>query len=349
LAVDSAAVKSTAAHNTAPSKTHATSAAAATPALQPAAGQFVPVPTATVVNDVTLAAGGVTTATVVGANGVPAAAQVSAVAVQVTVLGTSVAGWVQTYAAGTTRPGDFVSGRYTVTYDVVPVSARGQLSLYSSAASRVWVRLRGYVTSASATTAGATFVPLPPTTVVNNVALATNGTGTYTLAGANGIPAAANVAAVALDVVASAPTVAGNLRIYPAGAAAPGDASVYYPVTQTQANYETVKLSAAGQVTIAASGATHLYVRLRGYYLLPTATTAGSSYVAVARATVVNGAALAAAGTTTATLAGANGVPAAGSVSTVAVNVNASAPSAFYDMELNQVRGYWNYGQDIQP
>ncbi|WP_371401969.1 polymorphic toxin-type HINT domain-containing protein [Kribbella sp. NBC_00662] len=330
LAIDSSSATSSPAAATPPSKSATANAAA--PALQPAAGQFVPVPNATVVNAASVAAGGVVTATVTGANGVPAAAQVSAVAVQISAIGVSAAGWVQTYAAGATRPSDsttsFVTGRYTATYDVVPVSASGQISVYSSAASTVYVRLRGYYTSASTTTAGATFIPLPPTTVVNNLSLATNGTYTYTFAGANGIPATANVAAVAVSVVASASSAAGFLRTYPAGTTAPADASVYYPVTVNQGNYETVKLSASGQATFAATGATHLYVRLRGYYLVPTATTAGATYVPVARASAVNGVALATGGTTTATLAGANGVPAAGSVSAIAANVNASTPTA---------------------
>ncbi|MDX6281229.1 MAG: hypothetical protein QOH03_2300, partial [Kribbellaceae bacterium] len=289
--------------------------------LQPAAGQFVPVAPASVINGVAVAAAGVSTVTVTGANGIPAAAQVSAVAVQVTAIGTTAAGYVQTYAAGTTRPTDstnnFVTGRNTASYDVVPVSASGQISVYSSAASKVWVRLRGYFTSSSAVTAGSTFVPLAQTTVINNLALAANGTSNYTFAGANGIPAAVDVAAVALEVTSAAPTAAGVLKAYPTGEAAPADAAVNYPVTQAQTNYETVRLSPAGQVTFSASGATKLTVRLRGYYSKPTATTAAASYVPVAPATVVNNVALAAAGTTTATLAGANGVPAAATVAAV--------------------------------
>ncbi|MFF1817270.1 polymorphic toxin-type HINT domain-containing protein [Kribbella sp. NPDC058245] len=306
--------------------------AAATPALQPGAGQFVPVAPTSVINGAAIAAAGTSTVTVTGANGLPAAAQVSAVAVQVTAIGTSAAGWVQTFAAGTTRPSDsttsFVTGRNSVSYDVVPVSASGQISVYSSAASKVWVRLRGYFTSTAAATAGSTFVPLPPTTVVNNVALAANGTTNYTFAGANGIPAAADVAAVAIDMVSAAPTAAGVLKAYPTGATAPADASVEYPVTQAQTNYETVRLSSAGQATFAATGATKLTVRLRGYYATPAATVAGASYVPVARAAAVNGVALAAGGTTTATLAGANGVPAAAGVAAVDANVNSSTPTA---------------------
>ncbi|MEU4390245.1 RHS repeat-associated core domain-containing protein [Kribbella sp. NPDC023855] len=310
----------------------AAASTAAVPELQPGAGQFVPVAPASVINGVAVAAAGVSTVTVAGANGIPSAAQVSAVAVQVTAIGTTAAGYIQTFAAGTTRPTDsttnFVTGRNTVSYDVVPVSATGQISVYSSAASKVWVRLRGYFTSSSATTAGSTFVPLPATTVINNLALAANGTTSYTFAGANGIPAAANVAAMALDVVSAAPTAAGVLKAYPTGEAAPADAVVNYPVTQSQANYETVRLSSTGQVTFSASGATKLTVRLRGYYSKPTATTAAASYIPVARATVVNGVALAAAGTTTATLAGANGIPAAANLAAVDANVVASAPTA---------------------
>jgi hypothetical protein len=116
------------------------------PALQPASGQFVPVGQAPVIKGSAVAAGGVTTVTVTGANGIPAAGRVSAVAVQVTAIGTSATGILQAYAAGTTRPADstisFVTGRKTTGYDVVPISAAGRISVYSSAAATVWVRLR---------------------------------------------------------------------------------------------------------------------------------------------------------------------------------------------------------------
>ncbi|MDX3002037.1 hypothetical protein PWY87_10180 [Kribbella solani] len=73
LAIDSSSATSPPAAAAPPSES--VTATAATPALQPAAGQFVQVPNPTVVNAASVAAGGVVTATVTGANGIPAAAR----------------------------------------------------------------------------------------------------------------------------------------------------------------------------------------------------------------------------------------------------------------------------------
>lgn len=302
------------------------------PELQPGAGQFVPVPTSSPVSAVALAKGATTTVTVTGVGGVPAADQVSAVAVQVTGKATTTAGFVELYPGGATRPADSTNyvypSRFTTSYDIVPVSATGQITVYASEASTVYVRMRGYMTSADASSAGSAFVPLSPTIVANSVALAAGETHTVTVAGANGVPDASAVSAVALEILSSAPTAAGSMKVYPAGATAPGDATLYYESGQSRANHETVRLSSDGKVTVSASAATKLYVRLRGYYAKSTETTAGSRFVPTAHTTVVNNVSLAAGGTTTVALAGANGVPAASSVSAVAANITAFTPTA---------------------
>jgi len=118
----------------------------------PAAGQFVPVFPVTVVNAVSVPAGGSSTFTVTGANGIPAAGNVSAVALAVVAVQPAAAGWLQVYPAGPRPSGnstiDYPQGRSTAAFEVVPTSASGQVSVFSTAATRVLVRLRGYYTPA---------------------------------------------------------------------------------------------------------------------------------------------------------------------------------------------------------
>ena len=166
----------------------------------PEAGQYVPVPPATVVDNLSLPAGGTTTVTVTGTGGVPAAAGVSAVAVNVIANQPAGSGYLQLFAAGGARPVDsavnYQAGRTTAGFEVVPVSPAGQITIVATAATKVLVRLRGYYTSAASTVTGARFVPVPPSTVVANLAVTAGGTASFTAtgaSGANGIPASAGV------------------------------------------------------------------------------------------------------------------------------------------------------------
>jgi hypothetical protein len=77
---------------------------AAPAAAAPEAGQFVQVAPTTVVNNVSVPAGGTTTATVTNVGGVPAAASVSAVAVNVIANQPAANGHLQLSAAGATPP-----------------------------------------------------------------------------------------------------------------------------------------------------------------------------------------------------------------------------------------------------
>jgi hypothetical protein len=145
----------------------AAATAATTAALVPGAGQYVPLPAATtLVNNEALAAGAVRTLTVTGANGVPPVGQVSAVALSVMAYQPSANGNLTVYA-DEPRPTGYSSVNFTANHDIIgyevtPVSATGQVRIYTTVATRLYVRLRGYYTSAAATTAGATFVPLAP-------------------------------------------------------------------------------------------------------------------------------------------------------------------------------------------
>jgi hypothetical protein len=115
---------------------------------------------------------------------------VASVAVNVIANQPAGSGYLQLFTAGAARPVDssvnYQQGRTTAGFEVVPVSSSGQITVLATAATKVLVRLRGYHTSAASTVTGARFVPVPPSTVVANLAVAAGGTTTFTATGASG-------------------------------------------------------------------------------------------------------------------------------------------------------------------
>ena len=304
-------------------------------AAAPQAGQYVQVAPTTVVNNVSVPAGGTTTATVTNLGGVPAAASVSAVAVNVIANQPAANGHLQLFAAGATRPVDstlnYAQGQTTAGFETVPVSSSGQISIFSTAATKVIVRLRGWYASAASTVNGARFVPVPPATVVSNLSLAAGGTTTFRATGAtgaNGIPASPNVKAIALNVIANQPTASGHLQVYPADAAPPVDSTLNFQAGRTAANHEVVRVPSplSGGLSIFTTAATKVIVRVRGYWTVSPHTDEGGTYTPVAPATVVNNVSVPAGGITSLRVTGANGIPAPAEVSAVAVNVVANQP-----------------------
>jgi hypothetical protein len=106
----------------------------------PEAGQYVPVAPVTVVNNLSLPAGGSTTATVTSVGGVPPVPGVAAVAVNVVANQPAGSGYLQLFAAGAARPVDssvnYQQGRTTAGFEVVPVSSSGQITVLATAATR---------------------------------------------------------------------------------------------------------------------------------------------------------------------------------------------------------------------
>lgn len=93
---------------------------------------------------------------------------------------------------------------------------------------------------------------------------------TFVAAGTCGIPATAT--AVSVNVTVTAPTIAGNLRLYPAGQPLPLVSTVNYAAGQTRANNAVVPLDASGAFTIRcaqASGTAHAIVDVNGYFESP--------------------------------------------------------------------------------
>jgi uncharacterized 2Fe-2S/4Fe-4S cluster protein (DUF4445 family) len=72
---------------------------------------------------------------------------------------------------------------------------------------------------------------------------------------------------------------------------------VNYQAGRTTAGFEVVPVSSSGQITILATAATKVLVRLRGYYTSAASTVTGARFVPVPPATVVNNLTVAAGGT----------------------------------------------------
>jgi outer membrane protein assembly factor BamB len=73
------------------------------------------------------------------------------VALKVIAYQPSANGWLQTYPAGTRPQGDstlnYQQGQDSAAFEVVPVPSSGQISIYARTATKVIVRLRGYLTA----------------------------------------------------------------------------------------------------------------------------------------------------------------------------------------------------------
>ena len=259
----------------------------------------------------------------------------SAVAVNVIANQPAASGYLQLFAAGAARPVDssvnYQQGRTTAGFEVVPVSSSGQITVLATAATKVIVRLRGFYTSAASTVTGARYVPVPPSTVVANLAVPAGGTASFTADGANGangIPASANVKALALNVIANQPSGNGHLQVYPAALATrPVDSTLNFQQGRTTANFEVVPIQSGGRLSVYSTTATKVVVRVRGYYTISPYTDDGGTYTPVAPATVVGNVSVPAGQLTSFRVTGANGIPAPDRVSAVALNVIAFQPS----------------------
>jgi hypothetical protein len=90
---------------------------------------------------------------------------------------------------------------------------------------------------------------------------------TFVIVGATcAVPATAK--AVSLNLAVTEPTAAGNVRLFPTGAAVPVVSTINYSAGQTRANNVVVGLSALGELTArcAPSGSTHLILDVNGYF-----------------------------------------------------------------------------------
>ncbi len=88
------------------------------------------------------------------------------------------------------------------------------------------------------------------------------------MAGNCSIPSTAK--AVSVNLVATQPTATGNLRLFPAGQAAPTVSSINYSAGQTRANNAVIPLNASGGMAVfvgqPAGTTAHLIIDVNGYF-----------------------------------------------------------------------------------
>jgi len=138
--------------------------------------------------------------------------------------------------------------------------------------------------------AGGGYFPLPPATLVDAARLGPGATLTFTVTGplrggrpSSGVPAG-GASAVAVSVVAGAPTASGQLALFPAGPPLAGATAVAFAAGRTTAGFATVEVPSGGRLAVRNSaGTTTVTVRVRGYWAAPC-WKAGAAYVPAAPA-----------------------------------------------------------------
>ncbi|WP_159012319.1 LamG-like jellyroll fold domain-containing protein [Streptomyces sp. NRRL F-5123] len=222
---------------------------------------------------------------------------VSAVAIDVTVLNQTGAGFVTTYADGTQRPitssNNYAANTTVTGYQIVPVGLDGKIDLYTAGSSTdtvaLIVDLTGYFTTDAGLTGDQGYTPLTTATrtldtrssIANTSGLSGTGTvpgnTTFTLKiqGVGGVPA--NATAVAVNLTTAGATGAGYLAAYATGTSPAADTALTYDTSSALSSMAAdVPVGTGGTITIYNHGsATAVIVDVSGYY---TAGAGGQAY-----------------------------------------------------------------------
>ena len=244
----------------------------------------------------TLGAGGTINAQVTGVGGVPMTG-VTAVVVNVTVVGPTASSYVTLFPEGTTQPVvsnlDFTTGETLANLATVPLGSQGGLTVYNYVGSvNVVIDVEGFYTT-TAQTRGL-YNPVNPLRVLGTLAAGSSiGAGVstaVTVAGVDGVPADAS--AVVANVTVAGPSGPGYLTVYPAptsGAPTPPTASnVNFTTGQVIPNRVIIPVGANGQIDVYNhSGSVKVDVDLDGYYTGSSAEL-GSAFTPMSPARVTD-------------------------------------------------------------
>ncbi|MEO5679957.1 MAG: PQQ-dependent sugar dehydrogenase [Acidimicrobiales bacterium] len=213
--------------------------------------------------------------TVAGVGAVPAAA--AAVALNVTVTGTTAPGYLTIWPTGASQPSasslNWAPGQTIANAVTVKVGVAGRISVFNpTGTTHVIVDVVGsYDTSA-----GDGLTSLSPQRILDSrspgpgatpysTPWASGQTRNVPVAGVGGVPAGAD--AVVLNATVTRTTAAGFLTVWPAGSTLPTASSLNWSPGQTIANAVTAKVGAGGQVSVHnASGSTDIIFDVVGYF-----------------------------------------------------------------------------------
>jgi hypothetical protein len=201
---------------------------------------------------------------VAGRSGVPAAA--TGALLNVTVTGSSAAGYLTAYPCGQPVPlasnVNFAAGQTAANLAAVQIGAAGGVCVYASTAAHVIVDADGYFSA----TAGSYVDAVAPARLLDTRpgAIAGPGLVTVAVAGRAGVPAAATSAV--LNVTVTQTSGAGYASVFPCGQPQPGSSNVNWSGPgQTAANLASVGIGTSGNVCIFLSAPSHVVVDVDGY------------------------------------------------------------------------------------
>ena len=276
---------------------------------------------------------GVLTLKVAGVGDVPPSG-VTAVAMNVTAVTPSMAGFVTVWPAGEERPLssnlNFTAGVTIPNLVVAKLNAAGEVSFYNNAGNtHLVVDIVGYFTDQQ----GTRLVPLSPRRIVDTRQGAAKPMSSSTVmqlgvAGQADVPAD-GVGAVLLNVTVTEPSAPGFVTVWPSGEDRPVASALNFVRGQTIPNLVVCKMGADGKVNLANSaGTTHLVADVVGYFSA-SGTTSRNVATSPRRLldTRTTAKPLGGAGQLRLQLTGVGDVPATG-VSAVVCNVTVTEPTA---------------------
>jgi len=228
-----------------------------------------------------LGAGKVTELDVTGVGGVPETG-VGAVVLNVTVTEAEGRGYVTVYPCGNARPVasnvNFEHGVDVANQVTAKVGTNGRVCFFTSRTVQLVADVSGWYADDFASVPGFGYHQLDPARIIDT----RDGTGLgsrpigqlaageilpFTVPGAGGVPADADVRAVTMNVTATGGTLPGYISVFPCDRVRPIVSNVNFdPANTTVANLATSRVSSTGQVCFYASVATDLVVDIQGYF-----------------------------------------------------------------------------------
>ena len=231
--------------------------------------------------------GGIVKLHVLGQGGLPDSG-VSAVVLNVTVVGPTAAGYLTVYPDQPKPPVvsnlNFSVNETVPNLVVVPVAANGDVDFYNGAhgTTGLLADVSGYYIAGNPATPGA-FKPLTPTRIMDtrfNIGAGPAKSGAIIklhVLGKGGLPVS-GVSAIVVNVTVNAPTAAGYLRVFPDQPTLPTVSNLNFVKQETVPNLVIVPVAANGDVDFDndAPGTTQLLADVSGYFLTGTPDTLGA-------------------------------------------------------------------------
>lgn len=213
---------------------------------------------------------------VAGRGGVPSTG-VQAATMNVTVTGTTSAGYLTVHPAGEARPLastiTFAQSSTVAIRTMVKLGAGGKVTIFNGLGSTdVIVDVGGWFTDASTPGTLGALVPVTPSRILDT----RDGTGGVTgpiaaersidvqITGRGGVPST-GVRAAVLNATVTAPAALGYITVFPSGTARPLASDLNFAAGETQANLVVVQVGAGGKVSLASSSDVQVIFDVAGW------------------------------------------------------------------------------------